>query len=373
MGALEHRVAPLPRRRAERFGRLAPYGALFLCLAAVAAFFAAYDALERPIGVAAGAPAAVSAALTRGDAAILVVKPGFGVSDVARELLACGFDVDERLFRLGSRWFGLDRRIQAGEYSVRAAMSTRTLFDLFRRGEVVQYRVTIPEGFTAKEIASRLAAHGLVAKDRFLKLVGRPELVFPGGLPEELKGITSLEGYLYPDTYVFTGVSSEEDIARTMVKRFLEVALPLYHKSSLAGSHSLGDLVTLASIVEGEAAVDRERPVIAGVFLNRLERRMPLESCATVEYALGVHKEVLSLKDVAVDSPYNTYRNLGLPPTPIANPGRKSLAAAMNPARGVPYLFFVARGDGSHVFSRTFAEHRRAQAAVADLTREPRH
>lgn len=366
MESLQHWAAPTRNARAGRLGGATRWAALFLCFTLIFVVFGLYDALSRPVGMAGGGVSPTTAATTN-----IVIGQGATASDVARQLREKGLDVSARLFRLVSRLSGADHRIHAGEYRVAPSMSTLDLLDLFRRGKVVEYRVTIPEGFTAAEIAERLENLGLVGRQAFLEVVDKPGLAFPNGLPESLKGINTLEGFLFPDTYLFTRGATAADIARVMVHRFLEVALPLYQKSPLSGSYTLAQLVTLASVVEGEAALDRERPVIAAVFLNRLKRGMLLESCATVEYALGEHKDVLTLADIAIDSPYNTYKNPGLPPAPIGNPGLSSLRAAMYPARSVPYLFFVAKRDGSHVFSVTFAEHQKAQRAIATAGQKP--
>jgi UPF0755 protein len=166
------------------------------------------------------------------------------------------------------------------------------------------------------------------------------------------------EGYLFPETYEFLTGSQPSDVVRRMVRQFLSVYSELSNSPiAVRQSHlAFSDVVILASIVEREAKMPEEFPRVAGVFVNRLRRRMPLQSCATVEYLLPERKGVLSVDDTKTESPYNTYLHTGLPPGPICNPGRRALAAALSPERN-DYLFFVARGDGTHAFSRTAAEH----------------
>lgn len=170
-----------------------------------------------------------------------------------------------------------------------------------------------------------------------------------------------LEGYLFPDTYKVTATTTEREIIDMMLARFAREATPEFRQKAQKLGLTLHQAVILASIVEREAKVDKERPKVAAVFLNRMKKGWKLESCATVQYALGQPKARLLNKDLQIDSPYNTYKYSGLPPTPIASPGRASLQAAVNPAN-VDYLFFVVSQDGRHVFSRTLAEHNRAKA-----------
>ncbi|MEA3312593.1 MAG: endolytic transglycosylase MltG, partial [candidate division WOR-3 bacterium] len=208
---------------------------------------------------------------------------------------------------------------------------------------------------------------GVVNQDTFLALCRDKRLLTEFNIP-----FGSFEGLLFPDTYSFplgilpedvlrVGVLPEdvlrvgvlpEDVLRVMVRRFFEVAEPMLREVSL------DTLVILASIVEREAYLDEERPVIASVFYNRLKQGLPLESCATIEYALPEHKERLTYADLGVDSPYNTYLHRGLPPGPICSPGKASLEAVAHPKR-TQYLYFVSKGDGSHYFSETAAEHER--------------
>jgi UPF0755 protein len=252
----------------------------------------------------------------------------------------------------------LQRRLgalQHGEYLLRPSQSAWEIAERLARGTTRVHRVTIPEGYTLRQIADALADAGLVDRARFLDValgrgrsLGRPWLA---ALPTD-----SLEGYLFPDTYYLSRGLSEEAVIGLMLDRFEAAVDQSLRAAAAARGLSLHELVTVASMVEREAQVPAERPVIAGVIYNRLARGMRLEIDATVLYALGRHKATVTLADLAVDSPYNTYRRTGLPPGPIANPGLAALEAAARPA-SVPYLYYVRRPDGRHHFSRTLAEH----------------
>lgn len=226
-----------------------------------------------------------------------------------------------------------------------------------RLREPASRRVTFPEGFTLQQMAERIAATDLmITRQSFLQAASAAsvKVELPFALPEG-----DLEGYLFPATYQFqVGVQASEVVAE-MLRNF---ELRFYSPNSkriAASSYSLHELVTIASLVEREAKVDRDRRLIASVIYNRLRRGMKLQIDATVQYALPEHKPRLLYSDLRVDSPYNTYLHGGLPPGPICNPGQACLEAALNPA-DTDYLFYVARGDGSHVFTRTYAEHQQA-------------
>jgi len=228
------------------------------------------------------------------------------------------------------------------------------------RGTVETVALTVPEGFTLREIGPRIAELSGVPSDSVLALAGDSALA----ARLEVPGPT-LEGYLYPETYRFASDVDPVRVLRTMTTRYRE----FWTRERRARADSMGlterEAVTLASIVEAEARVDRERPIIAAVYLNRLDRGMRLQADPTVQYALEepVSRLLYAHIDSVADSPYNTYTHRGLPPGPIGSPGVASLRAVLRPA-DVPYLYFVARPDGSHVFSRTLPEHNRAKREI---------
>ncbi len=302
--------------------------------------------------------AAIACALTRPrpDLAqgVVLIQRGIGPPGIARALFP-GSVKDRQMFKAYVRLTRASRRLKSGEYRLDRD-SIRSIAEKMIAGDVIRYRVTIPEGEWADDIASSLESAGIGRRDRYLALIHDTAFV------REIAGVDapSLEGFLFPETYFFSKDCSEEDVLRAFVSRFRQSAEPVLNRASLPALETL----TLASMVEREAAVDDERPVIAGVFRNRLNKRMPLESCVTVEYALGMKKKRLLDDDLEVESPYNTYRHMGLPPGPVANPGLASIRAAAGPAE-TEYLFFVARGDGRHEFSRTWVEHKKSKRRFA--------
>lgn len=257
-----------------------------------------------------------------------------------------------------ARLLGVASRLRHGEYALSPAQGALEIVRIIARGESIQHRVTIPEGYTVLQIAQALGDAGLVDRERFVALAlrGGKSISHPAlrDLPSE-----SLEGYLFPDTYQFTRGWGEEVVLGQFLDRFEERVGPDLRAAASARGLSLHQLLTVASMIEREARLPDERRVISGVIHNRLRLGMRLEIDATVLYALGEHKPVVTARDLEVDSPYNTYRHQGLPPGPIANPGLASIAAAANPA-DVPYLYYVLKPDGSHHFSRTLPEHLQA-------------
>jgi UPF0755 protein len=263
---------------------------------------------------------------------------------------------DARLARLWLLAEG-DPPLQAGEYLFHAPLSTPAALGKLIRGEVAAHRVTVVEGLTLEETAAQLAAAGFGELDLLLAAMRDPAPI--ADLDPQA---VDLEGYLFPDSYTFTRDVDERAVVRAMVANFRrrwrsEVEPRLPHD----GGRRVRELVVLASIVEKEAQLAAERPLIAAVYANRLEQGMGLYADPTIIFALkrlGRWDGNLRRADLALDSPYNTYRHAGLPPGPICSPGTGSLSAAAAPA-DVPYLYFVGRNDGSHVFSTTLAEHNR--------------
>jgi UPF0755 protein len=287
---------------------------------------------------------------------VVEIPAGAGADRVAELLVEAGVTTRPRLFRLYLYLTGDDAGLQAGVYQLDAPSCFSDAADVLVAGRVLTVRFTLPEGLTAEEMALRLGREGICGAGEFLSAAAR--LAFERHL------VNSPEGYLFPDTYEVPAGATAAEVAALLLDRADGV-----WGEELAGSGRTGvdryETVTMASIVQGEGAVVDEFPRIAGVFFNRLERGMNLESCATVLYALGEHKQVLEYVDLEVQSPYNTYLNAGLPPGPINNPGRAALAAALDPEEH-DFLFFVSSGDGTHTFSRTLAEHNRARAETEE-------
>jgi len=295
-----------------------------------------------------------------GQPAVLRIDSGMTFADATAALDNVGLVGNQLVFRLKARMYGYDRQIKAGVYLVEPGENAEDILQKMADGEVApSLKVTIPEGYNIRQIAVRLEDAGILEAEAFLEAmkVYHPEDLI---LPEVEYPI---EGFLFPDTYVFSPQDSPVEIADKMYERFLQVVGNDY--ASLAATHNLTFLqaVTLASIIEKEIRVASERDLAAGVFLRRISIRMPLQSCATVQYLLPEPKENLTYADLKIESPYNTYLHPGFPPGPIANPGKDSLMAVVHP-QDEGYLYFVAKKDGSHVFSKSLAEHNAAKNRI---------
>ena len=288
-----------------------------------------------------------------GKGRIVVIPPGASSGEIGRVLQSAGVIRRSSYFVLAVRLRRLTRALQGGEYLLSPSMTLLDTVDVIAHGQVVLHPVTIPEGFTAAEIVDGLALEGLGERTRLAEIVERGADLFPHEFLHWMP-IRSLEGYLFPDTYRLPRGIPEREVIRALLDRFEQVVVPMWKAEG--GGRSLHEVITLASLVEREARLPQERALIAGVLYNRLRRGMRLEVDASVLYALGRHKSVVTYKDLEVNSPYNTYRHAGLPPGPIANPGLAAIRAALAPAT-TNYLYYVARPDGSHVFSRTYQEH----------------
>ena len=281
---------------------------------------------------------------------ILLIKSGSSARSIAAQLEGAGVIRNAYTF-LAVHAIKGRKTLKAGEYSFEKPASAMEVYERIARGDVFYHTVVIPEGYNIFDIAQALQASGLTTKEAFLE-VARGERTLIADLDPQAP---SLEGYLFPDTYHFSRTQSARDIAAAMVKRFREEA------QALGLNSKFHHVVTLASIVEKETAVPSERSMVAGVFANRLERRIGLATDPSVIYAAllaGRYRGTIYQSDLTYDSPYNTYRFSGLPPGPIANPGRASLQAAMQPLT-TDYLYFVADNKGGHRFARTLDEHNR--------------
>jgi UPF0755 protein len=315
-----------------------------------------------------GAAATVFVALHRSGPPItrpieLTIDEGQRFGQIADELARQGVLDHPRLLTLWARVTGQDRGVHWGEFLVTTPLSPLDLLARLTARPDVLHPVTIPEGLTLHEIAHTLAAAGFGAEESFLCLLDDPAFLADEDLPPD-----GAEGYLFPDTYDFPLAMPPDRILRAMIKRFRDVFTPAMEMKAAHVGLSLHEAVTLASLVEEEAKQPAERRMIAAVFVNRLRRGIPLQSDPTVLYGRDSADRTITRADLHRPTPYNTYTIPGLPPTPISSPGRASLEAAVDPAP-VDYLYFVARGDGSHQFSSTLAEH---NAAVARYQRHAR-
>ena len=286
--------------------------------------------------------------------ALVTISPGDGFRTIARRLAASGLIRSPLRFRLLARFNGQDRRVKSGEYRLSPAQSPRDILAALVAGKVVLYRLTLPEGYTLRQMAGAVDAAGLAPADEFLKVAADP------GLIRSLKiDADSLEGYLFPDTYAFPRTVTPETIIRTQVRRLRAVFTPAWQAAAKAAGLSVHQVLTLASIIEKETGDPGERPLISSVFHNRLKKGMRLQSDPTVIYGIADFNGNLTRRDLRTPGPYNTYLNTGLPPGPIANPGAASIRAALFPAQ-TAYLFFVAKKNGTHQFSTTLTAHLRA-------------
>jgi UPF0755 protein len=300
---------------------------------------------------------------TQPEVVAVQVAEGDNSSEIGSKLEDAGVIESARLFRVLASLMGLEEELEAGDYEFLRGETALAAVRRISRGETSALRVTIPEGLRSEEVAELLERQGVVSAQDFLSALNE---AYDASFLAELPPDAGLEGFLFPATYGFSLQTSAHDAVQQMLAAFDE----RYREQIQPGLAplSLRDVVTLASIIEREARVPEDRPLIASVFLNRLALGMRLDADPTVQYAVandpasvqqfGYWKRELTVADYQVSSPYNTYVNAGLPPGPIANPGLDSILAVLQPAE-TDFLYFVARLDGSHVFSETFAEHQR--------------
>ena len=289
----------------------------------------------------------------KGGEKAFIVNSGDTLKLVARKLKKDNLIRSDNFFIFYAKINGLSREIKSGEYLISRKLRSSEILKILTKGEVVTVKITIPEGFTIRQIADLLQSKGIVNKTDFINATKNKALLKKYKIP-----FSSAEGFLFPDTYIISKDLKAKQIVEIMIKRFFEEFDKLTNNRTLS-KDELKKVVIIASLVEKEAKIDNERPIIAAVFYNRLKIGKRLQSCATVQYVLGKTKERLLFKDLKVKSPYNTYLHKGLPPGPISNPGLKSLWAALHPAK-VDYLYFVSKHNGYHYFSRTYSEHLKA-------------
>jgi UPF0755 protein len=289
-----------------------------------------------------------------GAEAFVEIPQGAGSPEIRRRLIDSGVVSDDFILRAAMWWSGRSRSLQAGEYHFDQPMSPLAVVDKIARGDVYTQRLTFPEGLTIAEMAKVFEARGFGPARAFIKAAGDASLIrdLDPKAPD-------LEGYLFPETYSLPRRADAARVVAMMVERFRSSYDETLRARAEAQQMTTRQVVTLASLIEKETARADERPLVAAVYRNRLKQGMGMQADPTVVYALtkaGKYDGNIRREDLSFNSPYNTYRYPGLPPGPIAAPGRASLDAALTPA-DVPYLYFVSRNDGSHVFSTTLKEH----------------
>ena len=288
----------------------------------------------------------------------IIIPPGATVRSIADSLAAHGVISSQRWFRLVARIGGYDRGLRSGPYELIRGQGARSALKALTGGHALLTRFMVPEGFTLQDIAQAAESTLRIPRDQFLAVARDTALLREFAVPA-----ASFEGFLKPETYLFADGVGPEVVVRTLAG----AARADWDSSFAAGAASQGldrlTAVILASLVEGEAKVDQDRPLVAAVYRNRLRIGMPLQADPTVQYAIAIatgrRKPRLYEKDYGVSSPYNTYLKSGLPPGPVGTPGRRSIEAVLA-APAVPFLYFVAGPDGAHIFTRSYAEHRRA-------------
>ncbi len=279
-----------------------------------------------------------------------VVPRGSTLGDVVAGLQSAGLVAHPIALRLLARLRGDEADIQSGQFRFPAHQTSDEILRRLISGTVDALWVTFPEGFTAREMGARLAAHQLIEAAAFDRYAARTGLYVDG------TRTTTLEGFLFPSTYLVPVGADASRIAHILTDQFFQELPANAASKARALGLTVPQVITVASLIEREAQADDERALMAGVYYNRLRAGMPLEVDATIEYVFPEHHTVITRRDLEIDSPYNTYRHTGLPPTPIANPGKASIDAAFTPVHS-EYLFYVYKGNGHHAFAKTLEEH----------------
>lgn len=291
------------------------------------------------------------------------IPEGSSLQTIAKLLKDKDLIKSEFIFKIKAKQEKIANHLQAGEYFMSRNMSLDEIIAVLKEGPIRDIvKFTIPEGYELRQTAERLSEMGLVDEERFLELVSDKSLFEDEyEFLKEIKNGQSLEGFLFPATYEVYKTATEEEIISRMLDAFNNIYKTELIDKIKGSELSFNEIITLASIIEREGKLDKERPLMSAVFYNRIEQGIRLQSCATVQYILGERKPVLSNKDTSIPSPYNTYLHEGLPPAPIAAPGKSSLIAALEPA-DVDYLYFVLTGeDGSHTFTTNYKDHLKAK------------
>jgi UPF0755 protein len=293
-----------------------------------------------------------------------IIDKGSSIDTIADSLLAKGLIKDKEIFILWLTTLDKDRLIKAGYYEIPKGLNYAQLISFLSKAPSKEIKVTLIEGWRIEEIAQELHKQINIEVDRFLFLAKDSIFIHKLGVKAN-----SLEGYLLPDTYHFYWGVSEETAIKYLVNQCLAIFTDEVKNQITKYNMDIHNILTLASIIEGEAIVDDERKIISSVYHNRLNRRIKLQADPTIQYILDGPPRRLLLKDLEIDSPYNTYKYYGLPPGPISNPGKKSILAAIDPEK-TNYIYFVARGDGKHSFSTNASEHQKAKAQFDQVRRE---
>ena len=291
---------------------------------------------------------------------VVDIPMGSTVSSVADILKENNLIKNEVLFKLNFKMKNNASHMKSGKYLLSQKLSNSDIIEKLVSGEIYRdgIKVTIPEGSTSNEIIALLVKNELGKKEDFEKLVSNPSEFYSDFEFLDQKDIKSLEGFLYPSTYYFDKDAKPKDIIKEMLSLFDKSYTDKLKKKQKERNMTLQEVVNLASIVEKEAVIDEDRPIIASVFYNRLDKDMPLQSDATLQYIFEERKKSMTYNDLKIDSPYNTYIQKGLSPTPIANPSIKSIKAVLEPS-DTDYLYFVASIDGGNVYSKTYEEHKK--------------
>ncbi|USG68458.1 endolytic transglycosylase MltG [Brevibacillus ruminantium] len=291
------------------------------------------------------------------------IPAGSSVRQIARILQEHGLIRNSDLFTYYVKYKGTGSRLQAGVYQFETGQSIDQMLQAMADGSTIvdATRFTIPEGWNVEQIADHLAQEGLVDKAKFLQEVNQgsfPEFPFVASIPQKEGRKYRLEGYLFPETYEIKKDTNEHEIIAKMLAQFQKEWKPEWTEQLKAQKLTMDEAVTLASIVEREVVVDKERPIVAGVYYNRMREGWLLQADATVQFVLGKQRDRITFDDLKVESPYNTYLHPGLPPGPIASSGRASLEAVVHPEKH-DYFFYVTKKDGTseHYFSKTLQEH----------------
>lgn len=288
---------------------------------------------------------------------VIYIKKGTPLRKISERLEQEGLIRSRHFFMAIATLLNKKGKIKAGEYELHTNMLPMEVLNHLVKGQMKRHLITIVEGYTLAQIAQLLEDSNIVGKEAFIQKARSPDFISSLGL-FHLAGST-LEGYLFPDTYFLTKEMDPEEVIQIFVQRFKKVFEQELNKRTKSLELSEREIVILASIIEKETSLPEEKPLISAVFHNRLKKKMPLQSDPTVIYGIKNFNGNLTKDHLIKPTPYNTYLNLGLPPTPICNPGRDSLFAALNPSP-VPYLYFVSKNDGSHYFSSDIEEHNRA-------------